>query len=213
MKKLFRKIFKKKEKPILQPPLENYPNCPEMFGAYRHWINCPDLKRVDGGFMYKGEFYPDYLNVGGACHVIFRTAKEFCKGIGIDIGAGFWAYPGSTPIDTGRGNGLNTTIDDIEENSQDYVFSSHCLEHIENWENALKQWVSKVKQDGIIFLYLPHPDCKIWNPGSPFVGDFHKWIPTPEIIKSTLKRLNCEVISFDDGPDAMQSFYVCGKKK
>ena len=44
-------------------------------------------------------------------------------------------------------------------------------------------WISKVKHAGFVFLYLPHPDCGIWEVGSPFVGGDHKWTPTPAIIR------------------------------
>jgi hypothetical protein len=49
------------------------------------------------------------------------------------------------------------------------------------------------------------------RPGAPFVGDGHKWAPTPEIIKATLTELGGRVIAHDDGPDAMQSFFVCAE--
>ncbi|MBT3393403.1 MAG: methyltransferase domain-containing protein [Elusimicrobiaceae bacterium] len=193
-------------------PLENFPNCPDFFKQYRHLVKNPEVTRKQGGFVYKDNFYPDYLHVGGACHTIFKVAKKYCKGKGIDVGAGFWEFPGSIPIDTTRGDGLTTDIDEIERNSLDYVFSSHCLEHIENWQDSLSDWVSKLKKDAKIFIYLPHPDCKIWNKSSVFVGDGHKWIPEPKIIKEAIKELGCEILDFDDGPDSMQSFFVCGRK-
>lgn len=124
-----------------------------------------------------------------------------------------WPLPGSIPVDVWRGLGMGRSVMGFEDGSLDYVFSSHCLEHIENWREALGEWVRKLKPSGIIFLYLPHPDCAIWHPGSPFVGNGHKWIPTPTIIKQKLEELGCEIIQSDDGPDAMQSFYVCGRKR
>ena len=60
---------------------------------------------------------------------------------------------------------------------------------------------------------LPHPDCAIWHPKSPFVGTGHRWIPTPAVIKDALTEYGCPVRAFDDGPDAMRSFYVCGIKE
>jgi SAM-dependent methyltransferase len=102
---------------------------------------------------------------------------------------------------------------DFEDGSLDFVFSSHCLEHIESWQQSLGEWIGKLKPGGYVFLYLPHPDCAIWHPGSPFVKDGHKWTPTPEKIKQTLGELDCEIAQSDDGPDAMQSFYVCGRKQ
>jgi SAM-dependent methyltransferase len=210
MIRILKRIIKKITPAIF--PLEQLPSSPDFFRIYRYLISCPDLKRIDGGFIYKERFYPDYINMGGASHAIFREAKKFCQGKGIDIGAGFWAFPGSIPIDTTRGRGLSTTLADIECNSQDYVFSSHCLEHVDNWQDELRIWVSKIKKGGILFLYLPHQECEIWHPGSPFVGTGHRWIPTPDIVKQEINAIGLNIVSFDDGPDAMWSFYVCARK-
>jgi SAM-dependent methyltransferase len=196
-----------------QPPLESLPNAPDLFRLYRSLHGHPELERSPGGWLYRGRFYPDYLTVGGAAHSIFPEALKFCQGTGIDLGAGLWPLPGAVPVDASRGPGLSRSMADFEDGSLDYVFSSHCLEHIESWRQSLGEWISKLKPEGYLFLYLPHPDCAIWQPGSPFVKDGHKWIPTPEKIKQALGELDCEIVQFDDGPDAMQSFYVCGQKQ
>lgn len=192
-------------------PLEDMPNCPDLFHDYRRLAVEPGLKRVLGGWEYEGKFYPDYITVGGACHVIFPTALKYCRGHGADVGAGFWPLPGSTPIDLSRGPGAGKTLDDIPDASLDYLFSSHCLEHIDAWEPALRTWLGKLKPGGVVFLYLPHPTCGIWRPGSPVVGDGHKWAPTPEIVAEALARLGATVVARDDGPDAMYSFHVCAR--
>ena len=206
------KGFKTIAKRMAQIPLDSMQDCPEMFRFYREWSSNDNLKRVPGGWIYKNNFYPDYLTAGGASFAIFHKALEVCKGTGIDVSAGYWPLPGSIPIDDARGPGQGNRIEDFQDNTLDYVFSSHCLEHIEKWGSALGRWIQKLKQGGVIFLYLPHQICEIWHPGSPFVGDGHKWIPTPDIIKKSLAENNCEILSSDDGPDAMYSFYVCGRK-
>jgi SAM-dependent methyltransferase len=198
---------------LIDPPIEKLPNSPDLFRFYRGLIKHPLLEREPGGWIYMERFYPDYLTVGGASYAIRLQAQKFCKGRGVDVGAGLWPLPGSIPIDIERGPGRDFSIADIEDNSIDYVFSSHCLEHIEKWQKDLKEWISKLKKGGIVFLYLPHPECKIWEPGSPFVGCGHRWKPTPEIIKRFLQEVHCEIVQFDDGPDAMQSFYVCACKR
>ena len=81
-----------------------------------------------------------------------------------------------------------------------------------DWENKLHGWISKLKRGGVVFLYLPHPDCGIWEVGSPFVGGDHKWTPTPEVIRIALEENQCTVIARDDGPDAMYSFWQCAQK-
>ncbi len=198
---------------LLTQPLESLRNTPDLFYIYRHLHEHPDLERKPGGWVYKGKFYPDYLTVGGASHGVFQEAPKFCRGFGIDIGAGLWPLPGAVPVDIWRGQGLGKSVSDFKDSSLDFIFSSHCLEHIENWRKALAEWIKKLRSNGTIFLYLPHPDCAIWHPNSPFVGDGHKWIPTQEIIKQTLREFECDIVYFDDGPDAMQSFSVCGRKQ
>lgn len=191
--------------------LEEMPDAPALFHIYRTLL-ATGHKRVPGGWMYDDEFYPDYLTVGGNTFAIRRTALKYCKGKGIDIGAAFWPLPGSTPIDTEQGPGIANRIEDIQENSQDYVFSSHCLEHITNWNAALDTWISKLKPRGIIFLYLPHPSCKLWHVSNPFMSKIHAWVPTPEIIRDALLKKGLEIIDSDDGPDHFYSFFICGQK-
>lgn len=205
--------LREKLRRLTMTPLELLPNPPDLFYVYRYLYQHPDLERMAGGWLYRGRFYPDYLTVGGASYCIFREALKFCRGNGIDVGAGLWPLPWAIAVDALRGPGVGRAVSDFEDESLDYVFSSHYLEHIENWRKALGEWVRKLKPHGIIFLYLPHPECAIWYPGSPFVGDGHKWIPTSGIIKKTLRELKCEIIGYDDGPDAMQSFYVCGRNR
>ena len=198
---------------LIIPRLEHLPNSPEIFRNYYDLYKQPDLERKQGGWVYRGKFYPDYLMMGGASHAIFPIALCYCKGSGIDVGAGFWPLPNSISVDSHRGPGLGKIVADFKDNSLDYVFSSHCLEHIEYWQAALNEWIKKLKPNGVIFLYLPHPECEIWHSGSPFVGDGHKWIPNPDVIKKAIQELSCTIEMFDDGPDAMQSFYVCGRRK
>jgi SAM-dependent methyltransferase len=194
-------------------PLESLPGAPDLFRTYRYLHQHPEVTRTSGGWLFKGQFYPDYITVGGAGHAIFHEALRFCSGYGVDIGAGFWPLPGAVPVDSERGLGLGTNTSDFEDESLDYLFSSHCLEHIGDWQLVLHQWTRKLRPGGIIFLYLPHPGCEIWHPGSPFVGDGHKWIPKPDTVREFLEGIGCPIISFNDGPDCMWSFYVCGRRE
>jgi SAM-dependent methyltransferase len=207
------RLVKSAVKRLTTKPLDGLPNCPDIFYSYRKLTNHPALKRKQGGWEYKGKFYPDYLTVGGAGQAIFREALKYCQGSGIDVGAGLWPLPGAIPVDIWRGPGASKTLEDFADGSQDFVFSSHCLEHNADWKNVLAKWAGKVKPQGVLFLYLPHPECGIWEPGSPFVGDDHKWSPNPEVIKSSLRDLGFALAACDDGPDAMYSFWVCAKKE
>ena len=172
--KLIPKPLKGMLRRLQTPSLQSLVNAPDLFHVYSFLNRHPDLKRSPGGWVYQGRFYPDYLTVGGASHAIFREALKVCQGKGIDVGAGLWPLPGAMPVDVWRGPGVARTVSDFEDYSLDYVFSSHCLEHISDWQPALAEWVRKLRIGGVIFLYLPHPECAIWHPGSPFVGDDHK---------------------------------------
>jgi hypothetical protein len=198
--------------PQCAKPLENYPDAPDLFHAYRGFAEHPQLSRKPGGWEYRGKFYQDYLTVGGASFAIFRTAQNFCLGQGLDVGAGLWPFPKALSVDIWRGAGAGRTLEDFPEESQDYVFSSHCLEHVEDWNVELDRWAGKVRIGGHLFLYLPHPECGIWNPGSPMVGYEHKWQPEPVVIKDAMGKRGFEVVACDDGPDVMMSFFVCGRK-
>jgi len=193
-------------------PLELLPQSPDYFRIYRLFSVEPELRRFPGGWVYKGDKYPDYLFMGGASFAIFRTAKKYLQGEGVDIGAGYWEFPGSTPIDLWRGEGQGTRIEDIPSASLDYVFSSHTLEHIDDWKGTVVQWIALLKRGGRLFLYLPHPECRIWRRGAPGIGEEHKWIPEPEIVIEVVVGLNLAVVAKDNGPDGMMSFFVCAEK-
>jgi ADP-heptose:LPS heptosyltransferase/predicted SAM-dependent methyltransferase len=59
------------------------------------------------------------------------------------------------------------------DNAIENVFSSHLLEHIANWQGALREWWRIVKPGGHLVLYLPHanlyPNC-----GQPGANPDHK---------------------------------------
>lgn len=193
-------------------PLENFIDSPDYFETYRFFNKNPEMQRWKGGWIYKGRKYPDYLFMGGAAFAIFNKAKKLLDGNGVDIGAGYWTYPGAVSIDTQRGEGFSNSINDFEDGSLDYIFSSHCLEHILNWKKELKHWKKKLKIGGLLFLYLPHSDCEIWHSGAPGIGKGHKWIPNCEIILKYLSSIKMEVKYLDKGPDSMMSFSICAEK-
>jgi predicted SAM-dependent methyltransferase len=56
----------------------------------------------------------------------------------------------------------------------DFAYSSHTLEHIEDYAAALKEWWRVVKQGGYLILYLPDEDeyPKVGEDGA---NPDHKW--------------------------------------
>lgn len=162
-------------------------------------------------YQYQGELYPEYLNNGNAASFILPKAKPYCQGKGLDIGASKWPFPGATPIDNAPGQNAYQ-LDTIADSSLDYVFSSHCLEHLENWKEALKLWIGKLKPGGILFLYLPHESMKLWHPGAPWVSDGHKWIPTHQVLNKFLSGERLEIIDYNPQTDKYWSFHIVARK-
>lgn len=111
-------------------------------------------------FDYLGKKYPEYIKHGNACKFIQPIAEQFCKGTGLDVGAGKWPLGNATPVDLDRGGDAMG----LPRGSYDYIFSSHCLEHLQNPVAALEHWKSRLRAGGTLFLYLPHPDMEYWLP-------------------------------------------------
>jgi SAM-dependent methyltransferase len=162
-------------------------------------------------YKYRGVLYPDYINRGNAAENIRSTALKYCIGSGLDIGADRWPFPGANPV-YNEPHRNAYVLTDVPDASQDYVHSSHCLEHLERWQDALQLWVKKIKPGGYLFLYLPHEEMKLWNPGSPWVKDGHKWQPTVAVLRPFLESLNLKVIEFNSTHDHYWSFHIVAQK-
>ena len=116
-------------------------------------------------FSYKRKLYPSLVSRGKKTYYIERIAQEFCKGKGIDVGYGDYQLPGAIPIDIKQDTEYHAMNLPAKDGSLDYIFSSHCLEHLPNWVQAIQYWKTKLKpQDGVMFLYLPHYDMEYWRP-------------------------------------------------
>jgi len=157
---------------------------------------------------YNDVDYPEHQALGNGAQFAIPYAKHYCEGIGYDIGCmnKEWAFPGSIPIDKDFDDSyhaLNLPIENV-----DYIFSSHCLEHIENWIDVLDYWYDKIKNGGILFLYLPHYDQEYWRPWN---NRKHFNIFTPKIIEDWMKHKGFSNI-FIGEKDLNYSFMVVGEK-
>ena len=123
---------------------------------------------------------------------IWPFVIPYTLGRGLDIGCGLeTCLPSMIGVDKERGAaaivGEATDLDIVGDESLDYIFSSHLLEHIHPDEvmNTLDLWASKIKVGGYLILYVPNandypkvgeeganPDHK-WNI---FIGDIHNSI-------------------------------------
>jgi len=59
----------------------------------------------------------------------------------------------------------------------DVIFSSHCLEHIEDIPQILKTFQSKMKENGNLLIFVPAWTCKRWRYGTHKHSRYndHKW--------------------------------------
>lgn len=123
-------------------------------------------------FDYRNNTYPSYLKGGNAVQFVTPAALHFCRGSGLDVGCGKWPLPGAIPVELADGGDAMA----LPEGRFDYVFSSHCLEHLVNPIAALKHWQSRLRPGGVLFLYLPHPDMEYWLPQN-CLKHLHAWRP------------------------------------
>ena len=105
---------------------------------------------------YKGDKYPHFQSIGNASQFAIPYAKHFCEGYGYDIGCmkEEWSFPGSHPIDLDFDDPWDAN--NLPSPNVDYIFSSHCLEHVDDWVETLLYWTEKLRQRGTLFLSLIH---------------------------------------------------------
>lgn len=157
---------------------------------------------------YNDKTYPAFQGEGNASQFAIPFAKHFCKGFGVDIGCNRqeWCFPGANGIDLNFFDGNDAYA--FSYSDLDYVYSSHCLEHLPDWVKALEYWTSKLKTGGILFLYLPHYNQEYWRPWN---NRKHLHVFTPEIIKDYMVSRNYINI-FTSERDLNDSFIVVGEK-
>lgn len=107
---------------------------------------------------------------------------QYTRGKGVDLGCGpKKAFPHMIGVDSCKDTELfniamkpdvvcndASCLDFIDNDTLDFIFSSHLLEHIQDTQAALTEWWSKIKVGGHLVLYLPHRDLypNIGQPGS-----------------------------------------------
>ncbi|OYW71342.1 MAG: hypothetical protein B7Z37_28070 [Verrucomicrobia bacterium 12-59-8] len=88
-------------------------------------------------------------------------------GNGIDIGAGddpFRPLSGvCRPWDKKSGGGDASELKGLEAGSLDYVYASHCLEHLPDPVEALNRWADVIRSGG--FMYVAVPDFDLYEGG------------------------------------------------
>jgi SAM-dependent methyltransferase len=127
---------------------------------------------------FNGRDYPAFQASGNAARFVIPFAQEVCHGKGFDIGYNReeWKFPGAIGIDPKVDPRFDAMT--LPDGHYDYIFSSHCLEHVnEPWHWVLDYWLEHLVTGGVMFLYLPHPDQEYWLPWN---DDKHFHILHPE---------------------------------
>jgi len=156
-------------------------------------------------FLYKERLYPTYIKEGNAANYIFPFARKFCKGKGLDIGGYLDStFPGAIPINVVNEDEFDAYH--LPDEKYDYIFSSHTLEHLLNYVEALRYWKEHLVVRGVLFLYLPHPTMEYWLPQN---NPKHLHIFYPLDMVKLLKDLGFEIVLHSER-DLYWSFSVIG---
>ncbi|MAG44570.1 hypothetical protein CL633_01645 [bacterium] len=99
---------------------------------------------------------------GNETSKMYKKIQPFLRGKGIDIGCGPWPldYPNLDTLDIAPE--VNSTIlaraekIPMPNETYDFVYSSHCLEHVKCPKKVLKEWIRILKPGGLLILILPH---------------------------------------------------------
>lgn len=82
---------------------------------------------------------------------------KYCIGIGLDVGfGGDPIIKGVEGFDWEHGDAQY--LKELPDNSFDFVYSSHTLEHITDPAEAVYNWFRVLKRNGYLILYIPHRD-------------------------------------------------------
>ena len=152
--------------------------------------------------------YPKFQSEGNAAKFATPYALQVCRGIGYDVGCNKkgWKFPGAIPIDLAfddEYHALNLPKKDV-----DYIFSSHCLEHVDCWVEVMDYWYKILKFGGVLFLYLPDYTQEYWRPWN---NRKHKHVLSVDLIFDYMLDKGYDNI-FYSGVDLNNSFMIFGEK-
>lgn len=158
---------------------------------------------------YKKNKYPKFQAEGNAAQFAIPYAKHVCLGKGVDVGCNRieWSFPGSIAVDPVI-NEFDALNFPEEASALDYIFSSHCLEHLPNWVDVLDYWTTRLKLGGVLFLYLPDYSQVYWRPWN---NRKHLNIFTADIIADYLSDRGYIKV-YKSGVDLNNAFMVVGEK-
>jgi len=94
--------------------------------------------------------------------------KKYCKGAGLDVGCGSNPLTQKGVVTMDIREQKNTEIDyicpcdkiPVRDDTFDFIYASHVLEHVFNPVKALIEWKRVLKPAGRLILIMP--DCRFW---------------------------------------------------
>ena len=101
------------------------------------------------------------LDVGGATDPLSLYREIFLRMKGVKV----W--------DKEDGNGQ--MLEGIDNNSLDFLHSSHCLEHLDNPKEALHNWFRVVRPNGHLVITVPDEDLYEQGQFPSVYNADHKW--------------------------------------
>jgi SAM-dependent methyltransferase len=116
----------------------------EILGAWR-WLGLLENKEWLCALVFDES--KRGLDFGGARGPISSTV-DICDRLARDL------FGNPTPY---------RSLDEVEDNSFDYIWSSHTLEHIDEIAPVLDSFRQKLRRDGVVVLHLPSYTCVRWR--------------------------------------------------
>lgn len=134
---------------------------------------------------------------------------KYMSGKGLDIGyAGYTSgaqpiLPGANGVDLNY-PGYDGKVLPFGNETQDYVYSSHCLEHVEYHITTIQEWFRVLKPNGNMVIIVPHQYLYEKRENSPSKwNEDHKRFYTPGIllrsIEVALKPNHYRIRLLEDG--------------
>ena len=149
---------------------------------------------------------------------------EYTRGAVLDLGCGpSKAFPHFIGVDSCKDTELfgiamkpDLVVEDcadlsayVQDESCDAIFSSHLLEHIEDYRSALKDWWRCIKNGGYLVLYLPH---KHFYPNIGEVGSNpdHKHDFEPCQIIDAIRQIatGCDIVVKEDRKEGREYSFL-----
>jgi SAM-dependent methyltransferase len=136
--------------------------------------------------------------------------EKYLRGQGVDIGAGddLLKVPSGSVTSWDQPQGNATFMSGVPDHTFDFVYSSHCLEHIGDVSQALENWMRITKPGG--YLYIVVPDYKLYEKcrwPSSYNGD-HKSSFSLHLTREEVRRGNHYHIFRDLMPLVARTIFV-----